>query len=227
MQLFYEPVSQLLTVDVAPRMVGGGDISHRWDDGVNAGFIDYQLNYGHYSAERYRDAERRYSLFAEWNTGLNLGAWRLRYQPIYQKDAWGQPSWHTEKALAYRDLKAWRALLSIGDNHTPSTLFDNVKYRGIQLASDDRMLPESLRQFSPWIRGMARSNAEIKVRQNGEVIYQTFVSPAHLPSRTFTRRTPMATLPLPCVKATARKPSASCLTRRCRIWCTAAVSGTT
>ncbi|MCR1000597.1 fimbria/pilus outer membrane usher protein [Serratia rubidaea] len=176
-QLFYEPVSQLLTVDVAPRMVGGGDISHRWDDGVNAGFIDYQLNYGHYSAERYRDAERRYSLFAEWNTGLNLGAWRLRYQPIYQKDAWGQPSWHTEKALAYRDLKAWRALLSIGDNHTPSTLFDNVKYRGIQLASDDRMLPESLRQFSPWIRGMARSNAEIKVRQNGEVIYQTFVSP--------------------------------------------------
>ncbi|AGB83966.1 P pilus assembly protein, porin PapC [Serratia sp. FGI94] len=176
-QLFYEPISQLLTVDVAPRMVGGGDISHRWDDGVNAGFIDYQLNYGHYSAERYRDAERRYSLFAEWNTGLNLGAWRLRYQPIYQKDAWGQPSWHTEKALAYRDLKAWRALLSIGDNHTPSTLFDNVKYRGIQLASDDRMLPESLRQFSPWIRGMARSNAEIKVRQNGEVIYQTFVSP--------------------------------------------------
>lgn len=176
-QFFYEPVSQLLTVDVSPRMVGGGDISHRWDDGVNAGFIDYQLNYGHYAAERYRDAERRYSLFAELNTGLNLGAWRLRYQPVYQKDAWGQPSWHTEKALAYRDLKAWRALLSIGDNNTPSTLFDNVKYRGIQLASDDRMLPESLRQFSPWIRGMARSNAEVKVRQNGEVIYQTFVSP--------------------------------------------------
>ncbi|MGF6190467.1 fimbria/pilus outer membrane usher protein [Serratia sp. 2723] len=173
----FDPIAQLLTVDIPAGMLGDNKLANRWDDGINAAFFNYQLNYGHYAGENYRAAQRHDSLYADVTAGANIGPWRLRYQPVYQKDTWGEPTWHTERALAYRDLKAWRATLTLGDSVTPSALFDNVRFRGISLVSDSRMLPDGLRQFSPWVRGFARSNAEVRVRQNGEVIYQTFVSP--------------------------------------------------
>ncbi|CAM3819112.1 fimbria/pilus outer membrane usher protein [Serratia silvae] len=176
-KVFYEPIAQLLTVDIPAGILGDSKLAGRWDDGINAAFVNYQLNYGHYAGENYRAAQRHDSLYADVTAGANIGPWRLRYQPVYQKDTWGEPTWHTEKALAYRDIKAWRATLTVGDSETPSALFDNVRFRGMSLVSDSRMLPDGLRQFSPWVRGFARSNAEVRVRQNGEVIYQTFVSP--------------------------------------------------
>jgi outer membrane usher protein len=176
-KVFYEPIAQLLTVDIPASMLGDNKLAGRWDDGINAAFVNYQFNYGHYAGEKYRDTQRHDSLYADITTGVNVGPWRLRYQPVYQKETWGNPTWHTERALAYRDLKAWRATLTLGDSVTPSALFENVRFRGMSLVSDSRMLPDGLRQFSPWVRGIARSNAEVRVRQNGELIYQTFVSP--------------------------------------------------
>ncbi len=177
---FYDPKAQLVTLvipnDIFSNMENGVATS-RWNDGITAMFVDYNINYAHYSGERYQDAERNVSLFADITVGFNMGPWRLRYEPIYQKDTWGEPTWHTERLLAFRSIKSWRSALSIGDSYTSSTLFDSVKYRGLNLSSDDRMLPDGLRTFSPWIRGYARSNAKVTIRQNGEVIYQTFVSP--------------------------------------------------
>ncbi len=52
---------------------------------------------------------------------------------------------------------------------------DSNSLRGIRLASDDRMLPGSLRGYAPVVRGMAGSNARLTVRQNGNIIYETTV----------------------------------------------------
>ncbi len=49
--------------------------------------------------------------------------------------------------------------------------------RGTLLASDDEMLPDSQRGFAPVVRGIAKSNAEVSIEQNGYVIYRTFVQP--------------------------------------------------
>ncbi|MBS3046375.1 fimbria/pilus outer membrane usher protein [Enterobacter mori] len=177
---FYDPDAQLLTLVIPPTLANNmenGVTTSRWDDGVNAAFISYQLNYARYGGANYRDADRRSSLYADLTTGVNLGGWRLRYEPVYQSNLWGESEWYNERAVMFRDIKAWRALLTVGDSTTPSELFDNVKYRGMSLVSDDRMLPDGLRPFSPWIRGYARSNAKVEIRQNGDVIYQTFVSP--------------------------------------------------
>ncbi|WP_228397055.1 fimbria/pilus outer membrane usher protein [Limnobaculum xujianqingii] len=177
---FYDPIAQLLTLVIPTELFSNmenGVATSRWDDGITAMFVDYHINYANYLGEKYQDADRNDSLYADITTGINLGAWRLRYEPVYQKDIWGNPQWHTERAVAFRSLQTWRSLLTLGDSTSSSTLFDSVKYRGLSLNSDDRMLPDGLRTFSPWIRGYARSNAEVKVRQNGEVIYQTFVSP--------------------------------------------------
>lgn len=52
-----------------------------------------------------------------------------------------------------------------------------MPFRGGQLASDDDMLPESMRGYAPVVRGIARSHAQIVIRQNGYVIYQDYVAP--------------------------------------------------
>lgn len=56
-------------------------------------------------------------------------------------------------------------------------MFDSVSFRGVQLASDDNMLPDSLKGFAPTVRGIAKSNAQVTIKQNGYVIYQTYVAP--------------------------------------------------
>jgi outer membrane usher protein FimD/PapC len=50
-------------------------------------------------------------------------------------------------------------------------------FRGAQIFSDDTMLPESMRGFAPVIRGIARTNATVTVKQNGYTVYQTYVAP--------------------------------------------------
>ncbi|WP_142900799.1 fimbria/pilus outer membrane usher protein, partial [Klebsiella pneumoniae] len=76
-----------------------------------------------------------------------------------------------------RDLKSLKSLLRMGDTFTTGDVFDSVQFRGVQLMSDDEMLPDSQRGFAPTIRGMAHSNAKVTISQHGYVIYETFVSP--------------------------------------------------
>nr|WP_282554447.1 fimbria/pilus outer membrane usher protein [Providencia sp. G1(2023)] len=65
----------------------------------------------------------------------------------------------------------------MGDTATPSEIFEGFQFRGVQLRSDESMLPSSMRGFAPVIRGIAQSNAEVTVKQNNYVIYQSYVSP--------------------------------------------------
>lgn len=59
-------------------------------------------------------------------------------------------------------------------------MLESVPYRGIKLASDESMLPQSQRGFAPVVRGIAQSNAMVTIRQNNSVIYQTSVPPVNL-----------------------------------------------
>ncbi|EOD1756573.1 fimbria/pilus outer membrane usher protein, partial [Escherichia coli] len=70
-----------------------------------------------------------------------------------------------------------KAQLTLGDTATPSDIFDSVQMRGALLASDEEMLPDSQRGFAPVVRGIAKSNAEVSIEQNGYVIYRAFVQP--------------------------------------------------
>ncbi|KVX88164.1 hypothetical protein WL08_30590 [Burkholderia ubonensis] len=57
-------------------------------------------------------------------------------------------------------------------------MFDSFGMRGVQISSDDRMLPDAQRGFAPVVRGVAQSNAPVDVQQNDYVIYQRTVPPA-------------------------------------------------
>ena len=67
--------------------------------------------------------------------------------------------------------------MTLGDSSSPSDVFDSVPFRGAQISSDDDMLPDSLRGYAPVVRGIARTNAQVIIRQNGYIIYQSYVAP--------------------------------------------------
>jgi len=85
--------------------------------------------------------------------------------------------WQPINAYAQHDVTSLKSQLTIGDAYTNGDLFNSVAIQGVQLASDDRMLPESQRGYAPVIRGIAETNAKVTVRQGGNIVYETTVPP--------------------------------------------------
>lgn len=143
----------------------------RWDEGVPAAFVDYNLTG---SSSRHQN-ERWNTTLLSLRSGANLGAWRLRNSATWRYDLISH--WQSQSTYLERDLKTLKSQFSVGDTYTSGDVFDSVQFRGLQLMSDDSMLPESQRGFAPVIRGIAHSNARVTVTQHGYVIYETIVAP--------------------------------------------------
>lgn len=147
-----------------------------WDEGINAAFLSGQLsgseNRGTYGNSR--------SQFLNLTSGLNLGAWRLRDNSTWTNNASSvshQQRWQHLSTVLERAIIPWHSELTLGDSSTDNDVFDALAYRGVRLATDDSMYPDTLRGFAPTIRGTADSNAQVSVRQGNNVIYRTFVAP--------------------------------------------------
>ena len=144
----------------------------QWDQGLPAALLNYSFSGANTRREGRSGSDDNYYL--NLRSGLNLGAWRLRnYSTYTQGDSRAQ--WASLNTYLQRDVHSLKSQLVVGDSFTPGELFNSVQYQGIQLASDDNMYPDSLRGFAPVVRGIARSNAQVTVRQNGYIIYQTYV----------------------------------------------------
>ncbi|CAI0914558.1 fimbria/pilus outer membrane usher protein [Serratia liquefaciens] len=145
----------------------------QWDEGISALILNYSLsgdnNNTHHGS--------RNSQYANLRPGLNAGPWRLRNYTTWRRSSDGQDRWDTVYTYAQRNLIGLRSQLTLGDSNAPAEVFDAVPFRGVQLASDDEMLPDSLRGYAPEVRGIARTQAQVVVRQNGYEIYRTFVAP--------------------------------------------------
>lgn len=145
-----------------------------WDDGINAGFVNYQFSGSQGRTDR-AGSDHQYSLYL--NAGLNVGGWRLRSNSYLTRDVDGERRY--ERALTYleRDLPGTRGRLTMGESFTPTEVFDSIPFRGVQVSSDTGMLPDSLQGFAPVIRGIAETRAKVEVRQNGFSLYTTYVAP--------------------------------------------------
>lgn len=149
-----------------------------WDAGVTAGLLNYNFN-----GYRTRSSgASQTSSYLGLNAGLNLGQWRLRSNSslTWQSGVASAPSthrWQNIATYAQRDITSLKAQLTVGDSWTSGEVFDSFGLRGVQMATDDRMQPQSLRGYAPTVRGVADSNAKVVVYQNGMLIYQTTVSP--------------------------------------------------
>lgn len=144
-----------------------------WDDGVPALLMGYNIN--GYTSESH--GETFNSLFAGLNAGLNVGPWYLRHNGSYTRMDNGPSKYSSINTYLQRDIPTLKTRMLVGQSNTVGQLFDTLPFTGAQLMTDERMLPESLRGYAPEIRGIARTNARVTVRQGGQVLYETTVSP--------------------------------------------------
>ncbi|MDA8505127.1 fimbrial outer membrane usher protein [Citrobacter sp. Awk 2] len=151
----------------------------KWQEGIPALLLNYSFS-GYQTFGKNRDVADTDSQYLALQPGINVGPWRFRNYTNWNantSDGNTQQSWNTVYNYLQRDIIALKSQLTLGDSNTPTDIFDSLAFRGIQLASDDQMQPDSLRGYAPTIRGIARSNAQVTVRQNGRVAYQTAVPP--------------------------------------------------
>ncbi len=147
-----------------------------WDDGEPVFLMNYQTNV---TRSEYRGYEQRGSnaLFARLDPGMNLGAWRLRNMTTFQKSGNHPGRWQAADTWAERGLYNLKSRITLGERYTPSDIFSSVPFRGGMLGSDELMVPYNQRDFAPVVRGIARTQARIEVRQGGYVIYSSTVAP--------------------------------------------------
>jgi outer membrane usher protein len=168
---------QKLTLSVPQKYMRNAARGHvppdMWQTGVNAVFVSYNATTYHTTGSGMDSTQSYLGL----NAGVNIGAWHVRHQSSVSQQS-GQAT-HFDNVATYvqHDVAALKSQVVVGDGYTTGDVFDSVQFRGVQIATDDRMLPESLRGYAPVVRGTAQTNARVAIRQNGQVIYETSVSP--------------------------------------------------
>ncbi|MFV8868600.1 fimbria/pilus outer membrane usher protein [Serratia fonticola] len=148
----------------------------QWDNGIPALLLNYSLS-GANNYARNGDGRDSDSQYANLRPGVNIGPWRLRNYTTWSRDSNGQDKWDTVYTYAARSIISLKSQMILGDSSSPSDVFDSVPFRGAQLASDDDMMPDSMKGYAPVVRGIARTNAQVIIRQNGYIIYQSYVAP--------------------------------------------------
>lgn len=143
-----------------------------WDKGVDSATLRYDLNFFHTDAR----AAVNNSLYLRMDAGLNLGTWHLRQSfTVTARD--DRTRYDPIATYLLHDLPALESRLVIGDAFTDGAVFDSFAMRGILLGTDDRMRPDSMAGYAPTVRGIARTNARLRIEQNGILLLETTVPP--------------------------------------------------
>lgn len=172
---YYDFSSQRLTLSFPQAVIRNGVRGYippeEWDEGINAGLLDYTL-----TGSRGDDSSNYY---LNLTSGLNLGAWRLRNNGAwaYSDYAGGyrQQKWQNISTYAERTVIPLKSELVLGDSSSSGDIYDSLGFRGVRLYSSEPMYPDSQQGFAPTIRGIAAGRSQVTVRQNGYVIYQNTV----------------------------------------------------
>ncbi|EAA9673289.1 capsule biosynthesis protein, partial [Salmonella enterica] len=145
-----------------------------WDDGIPALMLGWDASTQH-SEYRGPWTYRSDSSYVRLQPGLNLGPWRLRNASTWQKNSSQPGKWQSAWTYAERGINSLKSRLTLGESYTTGNVFDSVPFRGVMLASDENMVPSDQRDFAPVVRGIARTQARVEVKQNGYTMTSTTV----------------------------------------------------
>ncbi|TXE24852.1 fimbrial biogenesis outer membrane usher protein [Serratia marcescens] len=158
-----------------------------WDEGIPVLLMNYNVNGSKGVYDNLSGRSNTQNLFATFRNGINAGPWRLRSTQTYTwththygngvSDDASRRQWHASDTYLQRDVQFLRGELTAGESSTGGEVFDGIPFRGVQLVSDNAMLPDSMQGYAPVITGTANSNALVTVTQNGYTVYQTTVAP--------------------------------------------------
>ncbi|UBO72389.1 fimbria/pilus outer membrane usher protein [Aeromonas rivuli] len=155
------------------KVARGAVNENLWENGIPALLLGYGIN-GYSSASH---GVRNNSIYAGIDAGLNIGSWYFRHKGSYNWADYGLSDYSMISNYVRHDSADIGGTITIGQSNTTGQIFDSLPYRGISVASNDSMLPSSLRGYAPEVRGVARTNARVIIRQNNQTIYDTTVSP--------------------------------------------------
>lgn len=142
-----------------------------WDEGIPAALLNYS-----FTGSRGTDSD---NYFLSLQSGLNYGPWRLRNNGAWRYSRSGDEhsrDWKSSGSWLQRAIVPLKSELVMGDSNTGNDVFDSLGFRGVRLYSADSMYPDSLQGYAPTVRGIARTPAKLTIRQNGYVIYQSYVA---------------------------------------------------
>jgi len=148
----------------------------RWDSGINAGFLQYNL--ASYASHQNSSGTDLNSVYLGLQSGININGWRLRqWSTANWQNRSPDAHWQNVALFAQHDITPLKSQFTIGDSSTSGDVFDSFNVRGVQISSDDRMLPDSMRSYAPAVRGVAETNARVTIRQNNIILTETSVPP--------------------------------------------------
>ncbi|HEF5787629.1 fimbrial protein [Burkholderia multivorans] len=144
-----------------------------WDAGIPSATLKY--NFNTYRSSSFGHASNM--AYLGLNGGINVAGWHLRHTGSYAWNTGSAGRYDAVSTYVQRDLPALHSQVTLGEVFTDGSIFDSVGLRGVTIATDDRMLPDSQRGYAPLVRGVANSNAHVKISQNGNTLYETNVPP--------------------------------------------------
>ncbi|EFL7371830.1 fimbrial biogenesis outer membrane usher protein [Escherichia coli] len=164
------------------RMARGYVSPDLWEEGINAGLLNYSFNGNSINNRSNHNAGKSNYAYLNLQSGINIGSWRLRDNSTWSYYSGSSNSsdsnkWQHINTSAERDIIPLRSRLTVGDSYTDGDIFDSVNFRGLKINSTEAMLPDSQHGFAPVIHGIARGTAQVSVKQNGYDVYQTTVPP--------------------------------------------------
>ncbi|WP_195430489.1 fimbria/pilus outer membrane usher protein [Morganella morganii] len=177
----------------------------RWDEGVTALFVDYNLNSYLSNNKSGNDKSTYHNTNINWMAGFNYGGWRFRNR---SNSVWSKDNSFSNKNIqlyAETDITPWKSKLTLGETFTSGRIFDSYGIRGAVLGSNTKMQPDSLNSFVPVITGIADSNARVLIRQNEYTIYETTVTPGPFEIKDYGALGTNGTLQLVIIEADGRE----------------------
>lgn len=147
-----------------------------WDTGEPALMTAYTLSASNIHNRTLQDSTDY--VYGNLQSALTMGAWRfVTYDTANMGSGNNNEGFKHLQAYAARAIGSIASEVTMGDLSTSGEFFDTASLRGVRLATDDRMLPDSVRSYAPVVRGVANSNATVTIRQAGNTIYEKVVPP--------------------------------------------------
>ncbi len=152
----------------------------RWENGLSGVMFDYNLNGNLSEINNGGSAEQ---LGYNGILGANINVWRLRadYRGSYNHSSFSgekgstQNDFEWSRIYAYRALPDWQSNLTVGEEYIKSDIFDSWNFTGLNLSSDDRMIPPKMRGYAPQVSGIAETNARVVITQKNRILYDSTV----------------------------------------------------
>ncbi|BCM47356.1 hypothetical protein BvCmsNSNP030_2359 [Escherichia coli] len=130
------------------RMARGYVSPELWEEGINAGLLNYSFNGNSINNRSNHNAGKSNYAYLNLQSGINIGSWRLRDNSTWSYNSGSSNSsnsnkWQHINTSAERDIIPLRSRLTVGDSYTDGDIFDSVNFRGLKINSTEAMLPDS------------------------------------------------------------------------------------